>query len=101
MSDQLDKPGGLRWVEGDPSKVVDFKPRPVPVVETIREPGGAIGAASFETRRVQLIACSNCGSPGFKLTHDQRIACAVCSIEIKSLHWYDVNLQSVVRKSPT
>ena len=101
MSEQSDKPGGLRFVPGDPTKVVEFKARaPAPVLETIRQPGEAIGAASFNTETAQLLACSNCGSPGFKLTHDNRIACAVCSIHIKSLAWYDVNLSTLVPKSP-
>jgi ribosomal protein S27AE len=43
-------------------------------------------------RVVQLLACSNCSSSHFKLTHDNLVACGECNLEIPSLRWYDVNL---------
>ena len=42
--------------------------------------------------QVRLIACSNCQSGEWVLTHDNRIACAKCKVIGGPLRWYDVNL---------
>ena len=49
-------------------------------------------ANAGNVRVVQLLACSNCASSDFKLTHDHLVACAKCNLEIQSLRWYDVNV---------
>ena len=97
MSDQPDFPG-------NPLKVVDLGAkrleREQAVGETVRVPGGHTAATEYRTEVVQLIACMNCSSPAFKLAHDGRVICAVCSIQIMSLRWHDVNVSTLIPRSP-
>ena len=102
--DEADKPGSVRMVPGDTAKFVDLaakrQEKQAAVGETVRVPGGHTSATDYRTEVVQLIACMNCSSPAFKLAHDGRVICAVCSIQIMSLRWHDVNLSTVIPKSP-
>jgi hypothetical protein len=66
----------------DDTKVVDLNARRLD--KAIADAG--------TVRVVQLLACSNCSSSDFKLTHEHLVACARCNLEIQSLRWYDVNL---------
>jgi len=101
MEDERHKPD-LKIVEGGASNVVDLTARQAPPAgdSTVRLPGAHMPATMFQTEVVQLIACTNCHSPSFRLAQDRRVICAVCSIQIMSLRWHDVNLSTVIPKVP-
>lgn len=81
MSEDIPSPVSAAMFERE-AKVVDLNQRRLD--KALQNTGG------FTV--VELIACANCASSNFKLTHGHQIACANCNILIEPLRWYDVNV---------
>lgn len=64
-------------------KVVPFRAPKAPPIKTQTGPVSAPG------EMVPIIACSTCSSSTFNLSHDRRIICACCHLQILAISWVD------------
>jgi hypothetical protein len=82
------------------SEVIDLNAKRLD--KAIKESGDPVlgGPIPATGQVVSVLACANCGSPEFRLAHQEpttgrqlnAVICAKCCVLIGSLRWYDVNV---------
>jgi hypothetical protein len=82
------------------SEIVDLNSKRLD--KAVKESGEAVlgGPVPPNGQVVSVLGCSNCGSPEFRLAHNEpttgkqvnAVICAKCCVLIGSLRWYDVNM---------